>query len=393
VLTGLDQVIHGRDNMRGWGEGQRADANLLEVRGFDPVQQRFIYEVNEGFGQARRGPNAFRNAFSVTVSGRVAIGGQPMMNNRAFGQMPPGMIAGLAGMMGGAGGRGGFGGGSGAIMLGGSGMGELMAMFRGGAASINVDSIMATMMMNPVLNIIAMRDSLKLSEEQLTRIQAYSDTLDAQLARRRASAAPALQALVDGMGGNVQPQAMQQVVQQLQLQVQPALVSARSEMGEALRLTRRELSDEQWALVPQEIRAGAEQRGGGASGFNAVGMIDRMLANPLPVLLELKDTLQLTPDQVQRIQAVSDELQTRLNRRREELGRRFDNVQGQQQGRIFMEIQPELERTRNEVAGAMRQVERILTKEQWEQVPERVRNPFQPQMMVPGQRRGGGGGE
>jgi hypothetical protein len=390
VLTGLDQVLHGRENMRGWGEGQRADANLLEVRGFDPVQQRFVYEVNEAFGQARRGPNAFRNAFSVTLSGRVAIGGQPMMNNRAFGQLPMGMLGGLAGMMG-SGGRAGFGGGGGTFVMGGAGMGELVAMFRGGAASINVDSILGSMMMNPVRTLVAMKDSLKLTEEQLARVQAYADTLDAQLERRRAALAPTLQSLVDGMGGNMQPQAMQQVLQQLQLQVQPNLTSARTEMSEALRLTRRELSEEQWAMVPQEIRAGAEQRQGG--GFNAVGMIDRMLANPIPVLLELKDTLQLTPDQVQRIQAVSDELQGRLNRRREELGRRFDGAQGQQQGRIFADIQPELERTRNEVGSALRQVERILTKEQWAQVPERIRNPFQQQMMMPGQRRGGGGGE
>jgi hypothetical protein len=74
VLTGLDVLIHGREDMRGWGEGQRADANLLEVQGFDHAGRTFRYAVNEGFGQDRRGPNAFRNAFSVTLSGRFTLG-------------------------------------------------------------------------------------------------------------------------------------------------------------------------------------------------------------------------------------------------------------------------------------------------------------------------------
>jgi hypothetical protein len=387
VLTGLDQVINGRANLKGWGEGQRADANLLEVRGFDPVTSRFIYEVNEGFGQTRRGPSAFRNAFSVTLSGRVAIGGQPMMNNRAFGN-PMGMLAGMGGAMGGAGGRGGFGGGG--VFMGAGGVGELMAMFRGGADAINVDSILGTMMVNPVLTVIQMKDSLGLSAEQLSLIQQYSDTLQAQLERRRATLAPTLQSMVAGLtGGGAQPQAMQQVLQQLQLQVQPNLTSATREAAEALTMTRRELTAEQWDMLPQSVRSAAEQQQRGAGGFNAVGMIDRMLANPIPVLLELKDTLKLTPDQVQRVQAVSDELQVRLSRRREELGRRFDNVEAQQQGRIFQEIQPDLERTRNEVTAALRQVERILTKEQWEQVPERIRSPFQ-NTGPGGMRRGGG---
>jgi hypothetical protein len=211
VLTGLDQVINGRDNMRGWGEGQRADANLLEVRGFDPVANRFIYEVNEGFGQTRRGPNAFRNAFSITLSGRIAVGGQP--------------------------------------------------------------------------------------------------------------------------------------------------------------------HDEQPRLRHHGIRAAS-----------AAWALDRMLANPLPVLLDLRETLAMTPDQVARIEKISTDLAVSLAERREVLGRRFDNVQGQQQARIFQELQPEIEKTRTEVSNALRAVERILTPEQWRQVPEQIRNPFQPQI-----RRGPGG--
>jgi hypothetical protein len=74
ALTGLDVLLHGRESMRGWGEGQRADASLLEVQSFDRATGSFRYAINEGFGQDNRGPNAFRNAFSVTISARVTLG-------------------------------------------------------------------------------------------------------------------------------------------------------------------------------------------------------------------------------------------------------------------------------------------------------------------------------
>ncbi|HEY8484455.1 MAG TPA: TonB-dependent receptor [Longimicrobiales bacterium] len=234
ALTALDRLIHGSAGMKGWGEGRRADATLLEVRGFDPETRSFRYAVNEGFGQARRGPNAFRNPFSITISARVAIGGQPFLTNRGFGDGP---VAGMGPRRGGGGGR--------------------------------------------------------------------------------------------ALGGFFGP--------------------------------------------------GAERGAGGrAGGFNAVGLLDRMLANPLPVLLELKDTLGLTAEQVEKIQALSAALQEKLNRRREELGKRFDNLRGEEMGRVFRDIQPEIEATRREVAEALRAVEQILTAEQWSRVPARIRNPFRP---------------
>ena len=116
----------------------------------------------------------------------------------------------------------------------------------------------------------------------------------------------------------------------------------------------------------------AQQRGG----FNPVAMLDRMLANPLPVLLSLKDTLGLSAEQVARVETISGALQEKLNTRRESLGKRFDGVQGQEQGRVFMEIQPDIERTRSEVQAALKEAEKVLTKEQWQQVPEQVKQPF-----------------
>jgi hypothetical protein len=419
VLTGMDQLFHGRDNMRGWGEGQRADANLLEVRGFDRAQNRFIYEVNEGFGQTRRGPNAFRNAFSVTLSGRLAIGGNPMMSNRGFGQMPGfGGFGGFGGGMGGWGGgmggggfdRGAFagmmGGGGGAAVMGG-GIGEIMALFRDASGALNVDSIMATMFTNPVRAVLAMRDTLSLTPAQVEALTGISENLDAQHAQRRAAVEPVVRQLVQAVGTGGQPniQALMPLMQPIQLTLQPNMQGAQRETADAMSSVQEALQPAQWERLPQSIRVAAAAGqpgtgqggrggfGGGAGGFNAVGLLDRMLANPLPVLLDLRETLQLSPDQVTQITAISDRLQETLNRRREELGRRFDNVQGQQGPQLFAQIQPEIERTRGEVRTALQQVERILTREQWNQVPEQIRNPFQTQMGGPGGgRRGGGGG-
>ncbi|HSJ33137.1 MAG TPA: hypothetical protein VK933_16970, partial [Longimicrobiales bacterium] len=192
-----------------------------------------------------------------------------------------------------------------------------------------------------------------------------------------------LQQVVASAGaGRTNPQELQQ---QLQLQIQPHLSGAQREAAEAMTQVQRELSAEQWEKVPMSLRQTQQQQQRGS--FNAVGFIDRMLANPLPVLLELRDTLGMTPEQVTQIEKISTDLQVSLAKRREDLGKRFDNVQpGAEQGRIFQELQPEIEKTRSEISDALKAVEKVLTPEQWKQVPEQIRNPFQPQR---GQRRGG----
>jgi hypothetical protein len=157
------------------------------------------------------------------------------------------------------------------------------------------------------------------------------------------------------------------------------------DIQDAVRLAERALTPELWLKLPAAVRSAGEAQQRGPGGFNAVALIDRMLANPIPVLLALADTLALSTDQVAQIQALSAELQATLDTRREELGKRFDNAQnGPQQGRIFQEIQPEIEATREEVRAALQAVQKILTGDQWKLVPDRIKNPFQQ-----GGRRGG----
>lgn len=66
-LGGLDQLLHGSDNLRGWGTPSTPDRVLYTPRGFDPATQRFTYEVNPRFGSTRGLANAPRVPFRVTL--------------------------------------------------------------------------------------------------------------------------------------------------------------------------------------------------------------------------------------------------------------------------------------------------------------------------------------
>ncbi|CAN5595263.1 hypothetical protein BH23GEM10_BH23GEM10_10800 [soil metagenome] len=374
MLTGLDQVINGRDDMKGWGEGQRADANLLEVRGFNPATNSFIYQVNEGFGQTRRGPNSFRSPFSITLSGRITVGGQPMMSNRGFGvggmdRMAMAAMAAMGGFGGGRdGGRGGAAGGGFGGGFGGFGGIDIAALMRGGAAG--ADSLIAGLLVNPVTQVLALADSIELGDEQRGRVRIIADTLDAQLERRRSALQPVVEGLLSqGVGGNPQ-----QMMQQVQGQLQPNLQGARRETTDAMGRVQRELTEAQWQQLPESLRATAQAQQAG--GFSGVALLDRMLANPLPVLLEMKQTLGMTAEQTAQIEKLSADLAVDLAQRRADLGRRFDGVQGQQQARVFQEIQPDLEKARAAITTALQAAEKVLTPEQWRQVPEQVRSPF-----------------
>jgi hypothetical protein len=459
VLTGVDQVLHGVDNMKGWGEGQRSDANLLVVRSFDRTNSRFRYEINEGFGQARRGPNASRNTFSVTLSARMTIGGQPNQANRGFGPQAP------------------FAGGFGQ-----SPFGPLAALFRTNG-TINVDSVLNAVMHNAVGDVLARRDSLALTAEQVTAITRLSDTLQAQLQTRRETTAPLVTAMLPrrpgGLGnpaaaaepgsaprrpagdsaatrqtgqtgqtggqaggqtgqaqggqqrqagaggqggggqggggqggggqggggqggqggfgqggGGGQNQASPQLTREYQLEVQPQVDGARREIVEAMRQVERVLTPQQWESLPIAVRtAGTDRpRGAPGGGFNAVAALDRALANPLAVLLELRTALAFTPEQVTALETLSAGVQARLDARRTDLGKAFDGIRPDQQMQVFGQVQPQITAARAEVTAALLQAQAILTPEQWQQVPQQVRTPYQQQGGRGGAGGGGGGG-
>jgi hypothetical protein len=63
-LGAADLVLHGENHLQGWGQQPFIDNTLLYVRGFDAVNQRYIYAVNQRFGS----PNTAYNTALAPVS-------------------------------------------------------------------------------------------------------------------------------------------------------------------------------------------------------------------------------------------------------------------------------------------------------------------------------------
>ena len=73
-LGAADLLLHGSDNLRGWGQLNFPDQQLLYVRGFDPQSRRYKYEVNQRFGSTNQAFGAFRLPVTLTAMMRFDIG-------------------------------------------------------------------------------------------------------------------------------------------------------------------------------------------------------------------------------------------------------------------------------------------------------------------------------
>jgi hypothetical protein len=179
-LVGLDQALHGGNNLRGWGQFAQPDPTLLAVRGFDATNRRYTYEVNQRFGNTRQAAQAFRQTFQVGFQVRYV-----------FGQNPFGGFGGPGG------GGGGGGGGPVQIFLGGAGGAAGGAGGAPGQAGPNFGGAR----LNPVAQIIDLRDSLGLDSAQVARLEPVRDSL----AARNQKLAEALRAQIQRLGSNPDP--------------------------------------------------------------------------------------------------------------------------------------------------------------------------------------------
>jgi hypothetical protein len=73
-LGAADLLMHGSDDLRGWGQPSFPDGSLLYVRGFDPATQAYKYEVNQGFGKTNKALSGFRSPVTLTAMMRFDIG-------------------------------------------------------------------------------------------------------------------------------------------------------------------------------------------------------------------------------------------------------------------------------------------------------------------------------
>ncbi|MDB4888849.1 MAG: hypothetical protein JWL61_704 [Gemmatimonadetes bacterium] len=67
ILSGVDQLAHGSNGLRGWGSSNAPDPILLIPRGYDAAAQRFRYDVNPRFADTRPGRTIALNPFRVVV--------------------------------------------------------------------------------------------------------------------------------------------------------------------------------------------------------------------------------------------------------------------------------------------------------------------------------------
>jgi len=73
-IGAADLIAHGSDNLRGWGQPVSPDQQLLYARGFDPIANRYKYEVNSRFGSANQAFGAFRVPVTLTAMMRFDVG-------------------------------------------------------------------------------------------------------------------------------------------------------------------------------------------------------------------------------------------------------------------------------------------------------------------------------
>ncbi|MEP6622345.1 MAG: hypothetical protein ABJE47_23685, partial [bacterium] len=88
-LGGLDQLVHGNNNVHGWGTAATPDPVLYSVRGYDPSANRFRYEVNPRFGSTSPSANTIRAPFRVTLDVTMDIS-PPLPRQQVSRWMTPG---------------------------------------------------------------------------------------------------------------------------------------------------------------------------------------------------------------------------------------------------------------------------------------------------------------
>jgi hypothetical protein len=213
-LAGLDQLFHGSEGLRGWGQPSRADATLLYVRGFDPVAQRYVYEVNERFGDTRGARTAIRNPFQIGLQMRLQVGPDRQRE-----------------------------------ML----LGALGRASAGGARprDFNVRLLVERVAPDPIAPMLELRDSIGITDAQAASLRAISETLFVKVD----SIANQLQATVDSAGPTADLRTVFPIVQ-------PTLQRARQDYLAAIRSAQAVLTAEQWRLLPEYLRNPAFGRPG-----------------------------------------------------------------------------------------------------------------------------------
>jgi len=223
LLGGLDDLLHGEANLHGWGASAAPDPVLLYVQGFNPATEQFQYTVNGRFGSTVGANAGIIAPFQIGFQAHFTIGPDPVRTRlrSAFGSRGGGGDAG--------------GGGPG-----------------GGPTGPDFAAHFAQVMPNPVAAILALKDSIQLSEDQVSRLQPIADSLDAE----HQVLSDSIKAQIERAGDRPDPTV-------LFARLRPKLAQGRDQSRKALEQARTVLTPEQWAKVPETIRSpGGHRRTG-----------------------------------------------------------------------------------------------------------------------------------
>jgi hypothetical protein len=216
TLTGLDQLLHGSNNLHGWGQPSFPDRTLLYVRGFDPTTDTYQYQVNEHFGATNGTRNAFRVPFQIAIQGRLTLGTDPARQqfNNAIGR--------------GAGGR------------------------------LNPEALKARMtrlVPNAFLDIIAINDSAKLdlTPDQTAKLQTAGDAF-----KVKSDSLIDKVATILGDTTTKNPDPMTVFTK-----IQPVITEARKLATQGINDAKAILTPAQWAKVPESVKSPGLRRGDG----------------------------------------------------------------------------------------------------------------------------------
>jgi hypothetical protein len=215
TLTGLDQLLHGSNNLHGWGQPSIPDRTLLYVRGFDPATNTYKYQVNEHFGVANGTRNAFRVPFQIAIQGRLALGTDPARQ-------------------------------------------QFNNVIGGGRGRLSADALKARMtrlVPNAFLEIIAVNDSAKLdlTPEQIAKLQSSGDALKAKA-----------DSLIDRVANMLADTTVKSPdPMTVFAKLQPSMAEGRKLATQAINESRAILTPAQWAKVPDSIKTPGLRRGDG----------------------------------------------------------------------------------------------------------------------------------
>jgi len=212
LLGGLDEWLHGAANLHGWGFAAAPDPVLLYVRSFDPVARRFSYGVNGRFGATAGANGGVTVPFQIAIQAHLIIGPiSPSRRVRALlGEPAPG--------------------GGGAAGGGGGGPSDFAAR-------------LAQTLPNPMPAILGYRASLRLTADQVARLQAISDSLDAALR----DVSDSLSAESRRAGERADPTALYD-------RLRPKLAEGRRHIRHALEAAQGVLTHDQWAGLPDAVK-------------------------------------------------------------------------------------------------------------------------------------------